>query len=273
MASASIRPAAVAGQFYPADVRHLQLQINEMLSAAVPPDMPAAPPKALVVPHAGYIYSGPVAATAYALLAHWRERFSKVVMLGPAHRVAVLGAALPAALSFQTPLGNVPVDRDDWQRLQAMPGIQVSEAAHAFEHCLEVQLPFLQSVLDQFTILPLLVGRMRAEDLQPLMEALWGGPETLILISSDLSHYHPYDEARVLDRGTCDRILALRPGIDHEHACGATPVNGLLAVAANHRLRPHLLDLRNSGDTAGSRDRVVGYASFQFDEDDDGARH
>ena len=136
-----------------------------------------------------------------------------------------------------------------------------------------MQLPFLQSVLDQFTILPLLVGRMRAEDLQPLMEALWGGPETLILISSDLSHYHPYDEARVLDRGTCDRILALRPGIDHEHACGATPVNGLLAVAANHRLRPHLLDLRNSGDTAGSRDRVVGYASFQFDEDDDGARH
>ena len=273
MASASIRPAAVAGQFYPADVRHLQLQIAEMLRAAAPADVAATPPKALIVPHAGYVYSGPVAAVAYARLVRWRDRFRKVVMLGPAHRMAVLGAALPAARSFQTPLGSVPVARDDWQRLQTMPGVQISAAAHAFEHCLEVQLPFLQTVLDHFTILPLLVGHMRAEDLGPIIEALWGGPETLILISSDLSHYHPYDEARVLDRGTCERVLALAGGIDHEQACGATPVNGLLAVAGAHRMRAQLLDLRNSGDTAGGRDRVVGYASFQFDEDDDGARH
>ena len=273
MASASIRPAAVAGQFYPADGRHLQLQITEMLSAAAPLDAPMTPPKALIVPHAGYIYSGPVAAAAYAGLTQWRSRYRKVVLLGPAHRVAVLGAALPAALSFQTPLGSVPLDRSDWHRLQAMPGVQVSEAAHAFEHCLEVQLPFLQTVFDRFVILPLLVGRMRTEDLQAIIEALWGGPETLILISSDLSHFHPYEEARLLDRGTCERILGLRGGIDHEQACGATPVNGLLAVAAAHRLKPHLLDLRNSGDTAGRRDQVVGYASFHFDEDDDGARH
>jgi len=272
MASASIRPAAVAGQFYPADPRHLRLQITEMLAAVAAQQPAAGQPKALLVPHAGYVYSGPVAASAYASLAPWRAEVRRVVLLGPAHRVAVRGAALPAALEFETPLGCVEVDREAWQRLQSLPGVQVSEAAHAFEHSLEVQLPFLQTVLDRFTLLPLVVGQMPQQQLQAVIEAVWGGPETLILISSDLSHYHSYTEARHIDRVTCEQIGELRSDIDHEQACGATPLNGLMAVARARHLRPSLLDSRNSGDTAGPRDRVVGYASFRFDEEAQGAR-
>lgn len=273
MANASIRPAAVAGQFYPSDPRVLRLQLTEMLSGTVPGEAPGVPPKALIVPHAGYIYSGPVAASAYAVLEPFRDRIRRVVLLGPAHRVAVRGVALPAALGFQTPLGEVAVDREAWTGLQRVPGVVVSEQAHAFEHALEVQLPFLQTVLDHFTLVPLVVGHLAAEALLPIIEFLWGGPETLLVVSSDLSHYHPYEHARRTDRDTCERILRLDAALDHDQACGATPVNGLLLAAGRHRLRPRLLDLRNSGDTAGDRSRVVGYASFAFDEADDGARH
>jgi len=265
MATASIRPAAVAGYFYPDDPHVLRAQIGEMLTAAVPLETVAAP-KALIVPHAGYVYSGPVAASAYATLAGLRESVRRVVLLGPVHRVPVRGFALPAAQFFATPLGQVPVNRADWEALQARPDVTVDDRPHAMEHSLEVQLPFLQTVLDAFELVPLLVGDASPDAVADVLDALWGGPETLIVVSSDLSHYHTYNQAQTADRGTIGQILRLHTGLDHEQACGATPVNGLLRAAGRHGLEPHLLDLRNSGDTAGDRSRVVGYASIAFAE-------
>ena len=265
MALASIRPPAVAGQFYPQDERVLRTQLAEMLSTAVA--LEAAPqPKAIIVPHDGYIYSGPVAANAYAQLAPLRQSIHRVVMLGPTHRVPIRGFALPAAQTFATPLGDVPVARADWLALQARDDVLVDDRPHAFEHCLEVQLPFLQMILERFEIIPILVGDAPTDAVASLIESLWGGPETLILISSDLSHYLSYREAQWSDRAAVEQILALRPGLDHEQACGATPINGLLVAAHAHQLRAHLLDLRNSGDTAGDRAQVVGYTSIAFCE-------
>lgn len=275
MASASIRPAAVAGFFYPADPRILQAQIAEMLTSAVPLEV-VSEPKALIVPHAGYVYSGSVAAAAYRSLAAMREQVRRVVLIGPAHRAAVEGLALPVAQAFSTPLGTVCVDRHAWQELRARPDVLLDDRPHELEHCLEVQLPFLQTMLDSFTILPLLAGHASAAQVAATLESLWGGPETLIVVSSDLSHYHTYEQARVGDRSTVDHILRLRPVLDSQQACGATPINGLLQVASRHGLEPHLLDLRNSGDTAGDRARVVGYASIAFTEshhDATSARH
>lgn len=265
MATASIRPAAVAGYFYPDDPHILQAQIGEMLSTAVLLEA-VPPPKALIVPHAGYVYSGPVAATAYAAAASLRDVVRRVVLLGPAHRMPVTAFALPAAQVFSTPLGPVPVSRTDWAVLQQRPDVVVDDRPHALEHCLEVQLPFLQTILDAFELVPLLVGGASGEQVASLLEELWGGPETLVVISSDLSHYHPYQQARTTDKTSVEQILNLREGLDHEQACGATPINGLLRVAERHGLAPHLLDLRNSGDTAGDRSRVVGYASIAFCE-------
>ena len=265
MALASIRPPAVAGQFYPGDERVLRTQLAEMLSTAVA--LEATPmPKAIIVPHAGYMYSGPVAASAYALLAPLRERIRRVVLLGPTHRVAVRGFALPAAQRFATPLGEVPVARGDWEALQVRDDVLVDDRPHAEEHCLEVQLPFLQVCLERFDIVPVLVGDASPEATASLIESLWGGPETLILISSDLSHYLSYREAQWSDRAAVDQVLELRAGLNHEQACGATPINGLLLAARKHHLQAHLLDLRNSGDTAGDRSRVVGYTSIAFCE-------
>lgn len=274
MAIASIRPAAVAGQFYPADPRALRAQLDSLIAAAEPLDL-ERPPKALIVPHAGYIYSGAVAAYAYAALAPLRQRIRRVVLLGPAHRMHVPGFALPAAQALATPLGVVPVARADWQALQCRSDVVVDDRPHAFEHCLEVQLPFLQSTLERFELVPLLVGGASDEAVADVLGALWGGSETLIVISSDLSHYHPYRDARHLDHATVDQILHLRSGLDHEQACGATPINGLLHLARRHHLAPTLLDLRNSGDTAGDRSSVVGYASIAFSEDarDDSNTH
>lgn len=265
MAIASVRPAAVAGSFYPGDHRVLRTQLAEMLSAAVPLES-VIPPKAIIVPHAGYIYSGPVAATAYAGIAPLRDRIRRVVLLGPAHRMAVAGFALPAAQSFMTPLGEVPLSQADWQALQLRSDVIVDDRPHAQEHCLEVQLPFLQTVLDGFELVPLLVGGARDEAVAEVLESLWGGPETLIVISSDLSHFLTYRDARALDGATVDQVLKLGDALDHEQACGATPINGLIRVARRHGLHPQLLDLRNSGDTAGPRDSVVGYTSIAFYE-------
>lgn len=265
MAIASIRPAAVAGQFYPADPRALRAQIDSLIAAAQPLDL-ERPPKAVIVPHAGYIYSGAVAAHAYAALAPLRQRIRRVVLLGPAHRMPVHGFALPAAQALATPLGVVPVARADWQALQCRADVVVDDRPHAFEHCLEVQLPFLQTALERFELVPLLVGGASEAAVADVLGTLWGGDETLIVISSDLSHYQPYPQARHLDHATVDQILHLRGGLDHQQACGATPINGLLRLAAQRRLVPHLLDLRNSGDTAGDRARVVGYASIALCE-------
>ncbi len=262
-----VRPAAVAGMFYPdapsalaADVRACLARVEVRAAGSVPV------PKALIAPHAGYVYSGPVAASAYARLAGGRETIRRVVLLGPTHRVPVRGLALPSTQAFATPLGIVAVDREAVAAALALPQVSTSDMAHAFEHALEVQLPFLQIVLGEFRIVPFAVGDASPREVSDVIELLWGGPETLIVVSSDLSHYHRYDDARDIDRGTSDAILALAANLDHQQACGATPINGLLLAARRHGLRPELLDLRNSGDTAGDKSRVVGYASFAFSD-------
>ena len=261
-----IRPAAVAGQFYPGSPAVLSGELGAFLGAAAGAGAGATVPKALVVPHAGYVYSGGVAAKAYARLAAGRDTIRRVVLLGPTHRVAVRGLALPAAGAFATPLGVVEIDADAVAQLRSLPQVTVSAAAHAQEHSLEVQLPFLQRMLAQFTLVPLAVGMASADDVAAVLDRLWGGLETLIVVSTDLSHYHGYADAQRIDRSTAQRILALTPTLDHDEACGATPLNGFLVCARRRGLVPELLDLRNSGDTAGDRSRVVGYAAFAFEE-------
>lgn len=263
MKAANIRPPAVAGMFYPGDAGELALEVAGMMGEAVRSGLR---PKALIVPHAGYIYSGPVAASAYALLEPLRREVRRVAMFGPTHRVAVRGLAVPTAEGFATPLGTIPIDREALARAAALPQVQASDEAHALEHSLEVQLPFLQTVLDDFSLAPFAVGYASAHEVAEVMELLWDGPETLIVVSSDLSHYHPYAAAQRLDRHTADAILGLQSLADHEQACGATPINGLVEAARRRGLKPQLLDLRNSGDTAGDRSRVVGYAAFAFTE-------
>lgn len=267
VSSGRIRSAAVAGMFYSRDRRELAQALDAMLAAAPQPPPSAAIPKAIIAPHAGYVYSGPIAASVYGLLKPARGRIRRVVLLGPTHRVAVRGLALPDTDAFATPLGTVPIDREAVAVIGKLPQVTESSAAHAFEHSLEVHLPFLQSVLGQFTLVPLAVGHAAAPQVAEVLEALWGGGETLIVVSSDLSHYHAYDEAQAIDQRTAAAILRLETGITHEQACGATPVIGLNFVAQRRRLRPRLLDLRNSGDTAGDRGRVVGYGAFAYFED------
>ena len=259
----AIRPAAVAGMFYPDNPVQLKHVIADLL-ANVKRDAAPPVPKALIVPHAGYIYSGPVAASAYARLEALRGRIRRVVLLGPAHRVYVRGLALPEAERFATPLGEVQLDREGMQLLAGLPQVIRSAAAHQMEHSLEVQLPFLQQVLGDFQLLPLAVGEATAAEVAEVLEAVWGGDETLIVISSDLSHFLPDALARKVDGGTVDAILALNSHLNHEQACGATPINGLLLAARRHGLHPVALDVRNSSDTAGDPDRVVGYAAFAF---------
>jgi len=258
----STRPPAVAGMFYPGEADTLSHDIRAMLADA---DKVEFVPKALIVPHAGYIYSGAIAASGYAALKNIASCIRRVVLLGPTHRVAVNGLALPGVDVFSSPLGEVPLDTEAMQSIAQLPQISVNAKAHAQEHSLEVQLPFLQTVLHDFKLLPLAVGMATTEEVSEVLELVWGGDETLIVISSDLSHYLPYDTARRVDSATAQSILKMQTGITHDHACGATPINGLLLAARRHHLSPHLLDLRNSGDTAGSRDGVVGYAAFAFE--------
>lgn len=270
---ANHRPPAVAGLFYPGDSKALAREVSDLLRAAHTGSMN---PKALIVPHAGYIYSGPTAASAYAVLAPLASVIRRVILLGPTHRVPVRGLALPGVSSFSTPLGDVQIDTEGAQRLLKLPQVTVNAGSHAQEHALEVQLPFLQTVLSKFTLLPLAVGMASPDQVAEVLEAVWGGNETLIVVSSDLSHYLPYEQARKMDTVTAHAILRLEGDLDHEQACGATPINGLVLAARRHHLIPTLLDLRNSGDTAGSRDGVVGYAAFAFsyaDQPASGARH
>lgn len=265
----TIRQPAVAGAFYPAPAAALAGAVASLLKAARA-ELPAAPaqtpPKVLIVPHAGYIYSGLMAARAYAQLAAARDTVRRVVLLGPVHRVPVRGLALPGSSAFATPLGETAVDQDAVTALKPLPQVAVSPAAHALEHSLEVQLPFLQSVLNEFTLLPLAVGDATPAEVAQVLDALWGGPETLIVISSDLSHYLPYRAAQNIDSGTVERILALQGPLSREQACGGTPINGLLITARQRQLQPQLLGLCNSGDTAGDKQRVVGYAAIAFTE-------
>ena len=257
----TIRSPAVAGLFYPADAWQLEQDVQHLLAMA---EFHDTKPKALIVPHAGYVYSGAIAATAYASLYSVAAAIRRVVLLGPAHRVAVQGLALPGVDVFDTPLGRVKLDTDLVNAIAHLPQVTVSKEAHVLEHSLEVQLPFLQKVLSDFTLLPLAVGMTSAEAVAEVLEQLWGGEETLIVISSDLSHYLPYATAQRVDSKTVQSIVQLRQPIDHDQACGSTAINGLIIAAQQHHLTPYLLDLRNSGDTAGSRDQVVGYAAIAF---------
>jgi len=261
----AVRPAAVAGMFYPEAAPALGAQVRAYLEGAVAAPGPVQP-KALIVPHAGYVYSGPIAATAYSRLLRCFDAIRRVVLLGPAHRVPFNGLAVPSAVAFATPLGEVEVDRRAIACALELAQVSESERAHALEHSLEVQLPFLQTLLRSFRLVPFAVGDATTTEVAEVIELLWGGRETLIVVSSDLSHYHAYAEARGIDRATADAVIRLSPTLGYEQACGAQPINGLLTVARRRGLKPELLDLRNSGDTAGDKFRVVGYGAFVFGE-------
>lgn len=256
-----IRPAAVAGVFYPKDSNGLRTLLRQLL--AENPTQETAP-KALIAPHAGYVFSGPIAARAYNALREAAGAVRRVVLLGPAHRVALRGLALPTVGYFHTPLGDVPLDQEAGARLEGLPQVGYSDLAHQLEHSLEVHLPFLQTVLTAFTVVPLVVGWTQPGEVAEVLEVLWGGKETLVIVSSDLSHYHPSDTARRLDVATAQRIENLHIPIDEHQACGANPINGLLTLARTRRLRVQRLDLRNSSDTAGTSERVVGYGAWAF---------
>jgi AmmeMemoRadiSam system protein B len=263
-----VRPPAVAGAFYPGEAASLDSVVQAMLRVETSHiEVAERVPKAIMVPHAGYIYSGAIAARAYAQLAAGRNTIRRVVLLGPVHRVPVRGLALPGANFFATPLGKIEVDQEAVATLRALPQVVVSPGAHAQEHSLEVQLPFLQAVLDDFKLVPLAVGDATSIEVAQVLETLWGGAETLIVISSDLSHFLPYSAAQEADRATVQNIISLQDGISHAQACGGTPVNGLMLAARRHHLQPQLLGLCNSGDTAGDKARVVGYAAIAFMED------
>ncbi|MBK1716773.1 AmmeMemoRadiSam system protein B [Thiocystis violacea] len=256
-----VRAPAVADRFYPGDPEELMRLVDGLLDSAGPTT--AAPPKALIVPHAGYIYSGPIAASAYATLAPVRDRIRRVVLLGPSHRLAFQGLATTSADGFATPLGTVGIDRQAIDLALTLPQVSILDQAHALEHSLEVQLPFLQRVLSDFSLVPFVVGEAGPEAVAQVLERLWDGPETLILISSDLTHYLDYESARRIDTATSAAIEALNPeSIGQDQACGRIPVNGLLTLARRRGLKARTLDLRNSGDTAGPRDQVVGYGAY-----------
>ncbi|WP_438970718.1 AmmeMemoRadiSam system protein B [Methylophaga sp.] len=258
-----VRPNAVAGLFYPADAGKLKNQIATDMAACHAEQ--SLSPKALIVPHAGYTYSGAVAACAYQHLKPLKTIIKRVVLIGPSHRVPFEGLALSSAEWFETPMGLIPVDRDAESQIMSIEGVHALERAHTREHSLEVQLPFLQYLLDDFKIVPILAGQASPELVARVLDTLWGGEETLIVISSDLSHFLDYDSACETDAETSKAIIDMNNQfIDGYHACGSVGINGLLLYARQHDLHGHILDLRNSGDTAGKRDSVVGYGAYLF---------
>jgi MEMO1 family protein len=259
----SARLPAVAGLFYPDDADTLREMVSGFLASAVQTDK--APPKAIIVPHAGYIYSGPVAASVYARLSGGRDKIHRVVLLGPSHRVGFHGLAVSGASTFRTPLGDIPIDRQALDSALELPQVVRFDAAHATEHSLEVQLPFLQLLLEDFELVPLVVGDASSQEVAEVLQRLWGGPETLVVISSDLSHFHDYATACRLDRATSESIVALHPErLGYDDACGRIPVSGMLLLAKRLGLQGELVDLRNSGDTAGDKQQVVGYGAYAF---------
>jgi AmmeMemoRadiSam system protein B len=259
-----VRKAAVAGTFYPGTREELDRVLDALLAeAALRCPTADACPKAIVAPHAGYVYSGPVAASAFARFAPFASAIERVVVIGPAHRVHVEGVVSPGAAKLETPLGTLEVDV---AALSRAPDVAADARAHAREHSVEVELPFVQKVAPRAKVVPLAVGHARADDVARTLEALWGGPETVVVVSSDLSHYLPYEMGQELDRATVARILSFDARISGEEACGAAGINGLLRVAQAKHMRAELVDLRSSGDTAGTRDEVVGYGAFAFYE-------
>jgi len=261
--STALRPPAVAGIFYSDDHAQLQADIQSAIDASRPVRL-KNPPKALIVPHAGYAYSGIVAASAFAALRPWADHYRRVILIGPAHRLPFRGLAIPECGAFTTPLGTVPLDSQSLDEIAKFSGVSRLDAAHEQEHSLEVELPFLQTVLSDFVLAPILVGLCDPAEVALILRALWYGPETLIVVSSDLSHYHSYAHANTEDHATIERILLGQSPIQVDKACGALPISGLLQIAREKDLHAQLLDYRNSGDTGGDRNRVVGYASIAF---------
>jgi hypothetical protein len=261
----AIRAPAVAGTFYPADAGRLRAAVEGHLAASAA--CAGGAPKAVISPHAGYVYSGPVAGHAFASLAGHAPRIRRAVVIGPAHYVPFRGIAVPSGKAFRTPLGEVPLDRGALEGIRDLPQVHTADAPHAPEHALEVELPFLQAVLGEFALVPLLVGNATPEQVGEVLDRLWGGPETLLVISSDLSHYEPYARARAHDATTAAAIERLDfARLGPRDACGWLPIAGLLAEAGRRRMRAERLDLRNSGDTAGGEDQVVGYGAWAFYE-------
>lgn len=259
----TIRQPAVAGSFYPSDPVELQQMINGFLNNTLPVVNNTPVPRAIIAPHAGYIYSGPVAASAYARIIPARNKFSRVVLLGPSHRVPLTGLAASSASEFATPLGLIPLDTHEIESLLKLPQVKVSDEAHLYEHSLEVHLPFLQTALEKFSLIPLVVGDASPGEVAEVLAHFIDDPHTLIVISSDLSHYLDYHSAQQRDKATSQAIEHLQTeSIGYEDACGRNPVNGLLQLAKQHHLKAEMIDLRNSGDTAGSRDQVVGYGAY-----------
>jgi len=269
------RRPAVAGRFYPADPVALRRAVRSYIDDATCDHQPGRI-VAMIAPHAGYPYSGPIAGTAYALLRDVGRPIRRVILIGPAHRVAFSGIAATSAAAFDTPLGPVTVDQQTVRRLTALPSVHVVDQAHGPEHSLEVQLPFLIEALHRdnadnvgFSVVPLLVGDATADQVAELLNAAWpaGDVETFVVVSSDLSHYLDYPTARALDEATTEAIEQLAPQrLGHEQACGRVPIAGLLQVAQQRKLKVITVDLRNSGDTAGPRDQVVGYGAYVFTE-------
>jgi MEMO1 family protein len=259
--NSSVRPPAVAGLFYPDDAHELRDAVSAYLAQHETQNA-GAPPKALIVPHAGYIYSGGIAAAAYATVARLRDTIRRIVLIGPSHRVYLRGMAAPAADSFATPLGKVAIDRALKSALLQRGDVVAADAPHAQEHCLEVQLPFLQMLFDEFTLLPLVLGSIAPEHVAAALAEVWGDAATLVLVSSDLSHYHSYAQAQQIDAATSAAILRRESTLVGEQACGSVGINGLLHLAVQRGLAVSQIARCNSGDTAGDRSTVVGYGAF-----------
>ena len=258
------RKPAFAGIFYPLHRHVLRAAVHRFLDAQTPGAV-AQPPKAIIVPHAGLEYSGSVAASAYALLPPAAEQIERVILFGPSHHVPFQGLATPSHTAFDTPLGRVPVDLRTVAGLNRLPFVDVLDEAHRWEHALEVQLPFLQELLRSFSIVPVAVGHAAPEEVAEALEICWGGNETLVVVSSDLTHYLDYQSAQRRDAATARAIESLHPEeIGHDDACGRVAIQGLLASARAHSQSVTRLDLRNSGDTAGPRSEVVGYGAWAF---------
>jgi AmmeMemoRadiSam system protein B len=265
VAPKTVRSPAVAGRFYPTDPNKLRQMVDAFMNGA---ELRARGTyKAVIAPHAGYLYSGPIAASSFIHFANDRDTIKRIILFGPSHHFWFEGIALSHAEAFATPFGLIPVDQGAVNQIRELPQVQFEERAHTNEHSLEVELPFLQQTLGEFTVVPLVVGDAADEEMAEVIDQLWGGEETRIVISSDLSHYHDYDMARELDRRTAEAVEQFEPKkIDGGHACGHVPIRGLLHAARARKLRAKAIDLRNSGDTAGPRDQVVGYGAFVFGE-------
>ena len=260
MRTMRVRPPAVAGLFYPAGADELESAVEACVAGH---GGTGSVPKAIIAPHAGYVYSGPIAGSAYARVLPAPGRITRVVLLGPAHRTPDAGIAASSADAFATPLGQLAVDIGSRDALVAAGLVTIRDDAHAQEHSLEVQLPFVQVTLGDVTVLPLAVGHVAPDRVAEVLDRVWGGDETLVVVSTDLSHYEDHATATELDRRTAEAVVARRPDrLGRYDACGVIPLQGLLAAAVARGLGVELLDLRTSADTGGGPDRVVGYGAF-----------